>query len=547
MKRYITLITAVTATLFNTYAQKDSLNAVVQVENEYAPVVIKAKKISSTPHIEMPDENNQLDIVFSQNGKPYGYFLSERDVKEVLPKQENVAPGYARFGYGIGNNVDAVLAYSLEPGKNDKLKLSATADGYKTDIDGIVSKWNSRLYNSRIAADYKYFFEKFTIGVDGEISNIVFNYQPGLTTTDINDKQHSNRYRIGASFESQNISALSYDAKIGYTANTRKYSAGKALRITENHITAKGNIAYELPYENFERIGARISVDGLIYNKALKPKGASQYTNYAMIGINPYTTLRFNGWTIRAGAHLDMLTANGSFLAVAPDCNIEGQLTDNISLNVSVTGGRSLNTFEAMEQKSPYWNYTPGDKQLTATYRIADFNTNLRLSYTPFTINIFAGYAYTKDDLLPYVTSDEQVYTMFTNSISRNAYAGAMAGYDYNGWFSFKGDIRYNNWSCTGDNYLIMFKPMLTANLKAQARLFDTLYTTLGYTFTKYTEGGGIDIDNMNSFNVKVDYRFHKEISAYLQGINLLDSNYPAYPGYYHQGIAIIAGVSVNF
>ena len=122
-----------------------------------------------------------------------------------------------------------------------------------------------------------------------------------------------------------------------------------------------------------------------------------------------------------------------------------------------------------------------------------------------------------------------------------------MAGYDYNGWLNFTADARYNNWNCSGSNDLIMFKPMINANIEADARLYNNLYATLGYSYVKYAKGNDARIDDKNMLNAKISYRFHKQISVYLQGYNLLNSKYQLYPAYFDQGAAVIAGASVNF
>ena len=108
MKR--TIISAIVA-LFAaiTFAQSDSLNAVVNVENDYNPIIVKAVKQSFTPQIEMPTDNTPLDLVFSRSATPFERFVSNRDLSNLLPAQETLYNGYARLGYGNYNNVDAKL------------------------------------------------------------------------------------------------------------------------------------------------------------------------------------------------------------------------------------------------------------------------------------------------------------------------------------------------------------------------------------------------------------------------------------------------------
>ena len=101
MRRY-TILSAIMLITSNLFAQNDTIGAVIQVENDYSPVVVKANKMGFTPQIEIASDYTPLDLVFSQKGEPFNRFVSQRNVKDVLPTQEMLLPGYARLGYGTG-------------------------------------------------------------------------------------------------------------------------------------------------------------------------------------------------------------------------------------------------------------------------------------------------------------------------------------------------------------------------------------------------------------------------------------------------------------
>ena len=79
MKRY-TILSAIMLAASNLFAQNDTIGAVIQVENDYAPVVVKATKMGFTPQIEIASDQTPLDLVFSQKGEPFGRFVSQRNV-----------------------------------------------------------------------------------------------------------------------------------------------------------------------------------------------------------------------------------------------------------------------------------------------------------------------------------------------------------------------------------------------------------------------------------------------------------------------------------
>jgi outer membrane receptor protein involved in Fe transport len=88
---------------------------------------------------------------------------------------------------------------------------------------------------------------------------------------------------------------------------------------------------------------------------------------------------------------------------------------------------------------------------------------------------------------------------------------------------------------------------MLEANFKARARICEGLYADLGYNYARYTKADGERIKEMHNLNLAVNYRFHKQFSAYIQGDNLLNRNYFSYAGYIARGTNVLLGLEYRF
>lgn len=558
MKRY-TILSAIMLAASNLFAQNDTIGAVIQVENNYAPVVVKATKMGFTPQIEIASDHAPLNLIFSQKGEPFKRFVSQRNVKDVLPTQEMCLPGYARLGYGTGNNLDLKAAYRFSFGKCDRLTLFASMDGYNTDIDYNDEEWRSRFYTTEINADYTHNFDNLTLGVEADIKNSVFNYmQPifyanNLRMPETTDKQNCGSYALLVKAASNTMGALSYKAYAGFTINNRKYSASIAENIGETRLRAGGTVRYELAHENLYNLGANIDIDGFIHNSALKPEDGpgihDRYSDYALIRLNPFGNLRFGEWKGRLGIHADLVTANSPFLAVAPDIRIEGPLAQGISLYAAATGGRKAASFETLDILSPYWNYIPGVKQPATVYNLCDISAGVRTTIGALYTNIYAGFSYTIDDLMPTADAKTSIlYTKFIQDNSRDIYIGIDAGYDFGGIVNVEGNIRYDRWGCSDNDDLLMYKPMLTAGIKARARIIEGLYANVGYTFTGYTSGNDdIKIEDKSYLEARISYRLHKQLNLFLQGNNLLDCEYELYPGCLAQGANAMVGASINF
>lgn len=549
-----TIISALAA-LFaaTTFAQTDSLNAVVKVENDYNPIIVKAVKQSFTPQIEMPTDNTPLDLVFSRSATPFERFISNRDLTNLLPEQETTYNGYTRFGYGNCNNVDAKLGYRLDVAENDVINLFASLTGFSCDIDKVTAgDWKSRYYDTWFSADYTHRFRGMSMTFMGGVNNNVFNYQPGeLFLGAGTDKQHNNDYRLMARVKSHLAGPISYNANIGYQLHTRKYSSVMKKRINENQFTAGGEIAIEFNNEQLRGLGLAAAFDAFTYNDALKPQlGEYKYDDYISIRLNPFMDFRFDAWKLRLGIHTDILTANGKSIAFAPDVKFEGPLSENIILYANATGGNQLNTFASFNELSPYWGYSAGSKQLTPTYNVFDVETGLRMGFEPLDIHMFMGYDYSKYNLLPtatFINPSGLVYTELAQDDTRKYYVGGKLSYDYSGWLNVTADARYNKWSCDDADELLLFTPMIEANAKARARLYDGLYFGLGYNYARYTKGDSGRIKDMNNLNANVSYKFHKQFNAYIQADNLLNKKHFSYAGYVARGINFLAGVEYNF
>ena len=198
------------------FAQEDNKNAVVSVENDYNPTVVTVNKKNFTPTVEGKSNAQPAELIFSKQATPYFGFVSERDAKDVLPAQENALPGYLRVGYGIRNDIDAKLSYSLNLGKRSYLRVLGAFDGFKCGVDGEYDKWNSRLFNTAAGLDFGYKFRKLTVGITGDFNNRVLNYQKANEIVGSSSNQHHMNYNVGIYGVSQLAGPVAYTFKAEY-------------------------------------------------------------------------------------------------------------------------------------------------------------------------------------------------------------------------------------------------------------------------------------------------------------------------------------------
>ena len=521
------------------YAQKDSLNAVIQVENSYNPVVTKATKVGFTPTTDNTVAK-PLELIFTQQATPFKEFTSERDVTDVLPTQNKCYPGYARIGYGTGHNTDAKLFYTYDISKRDKVSAEATFNGYNTNINGVMGKWDSRMFTSAVGAAYAHRFDALHLNVAAGYGNNVFNYQMWTPC----DKQNVQRGNASVKGKSILAGAFSYEFDASFSRINYKHSPYKFLNeenigghVAENKISLSAQVKYESTEEVLRDATLGIKVDNYNYS------GRSLFNNQLAIELNPHINARAFGTKIRAGFNLSLITENGGFFAIAPDIATETSVNDKITFYTSIKGRRTATGIETLEQLTPYWNAT----SLAPQYTIGDITAGVRLSYESFSAEAFLGYAYTKDALLPIyevADYDKGVASLIAQESIGDAYIGMRTAYDYEGWLKGTAETRYNAYhGC--DKILLQMKPKFELSIGAEARVMEELYVSLAYNLATYDND--VPSLNKNELNMRTSYKFLDRFSAYIEGNNLLNRKYMKHAGYYEQGINLLLGVSASF
>lgn len=536
MKKNILLALAI-ATSATLFAQEDSLRAVVNVENDYAPVVTKATKKGFTPQSEQETSNTPLALEFSKSATPFKGFTSERDVVELLPGQKESYPGYVRLGYGTGNNVDGKISYQYDITERDNVKAMASIEGFSSNIDGPMCKWDSRMFNSWVSADYSHRFDNLILGVGGNFENSVFNYQG----YDIADKQNYKKFDIGANVASQLAGPFAYKLGIGFARNHSKHTMDSPDSRAENKLYINGLLSHELDDEDLKNINLGFDIKNYTYSGPATPK------NILQADFNPYTDIYLGESRLHIGAYVNYISSNGSKFAIAPDLGIECALTKALSLYTTIKGGRTTATFDAMEQITPYWiNFAE-----KPAYTIADITAGTRITHENLAIDLYTGYAYTKDDFMNYAFDVTDLFSnrfMMVSAIAQEnttqMYIGANASYDHEGWLKVGANSRYTYWRCD-EKHLLGTKPEFELGLNAESRFLDDFYITLAYNFATYNYDA--PSKNKHELNLRTSYKLMDRYGAFIEGNNLLNREYVKYAGYYEQGINILLGLSAAF
>ena len=147
--------------LVGAFAQQDTtVNRTVIVENEYNPTVMDASKINVMPQMNEPKATKK-NINYATSLRP----VSAWDYQAMSPvvrewESATAYRGYLRGGYGNNGNVDLAAGYLWDISKIDRLNVSASLVGWNGDLSYQEKDFASRLYNAKVALDYKHSFKK---------------------------------------------------------------------------------------------------------------------------------------------------------------------------------------------------------------------------------------------------------------------------------------------------------------------------------------------------------------------------------------------------
>ena len=318
MKKAFLLISALTLSVAM-HAQSDKRDAVVNIENGYTPEEIPVGKLD----IDLPSKNRDISIQqseaeFSKVGILYTGFTSERDIKNVLPKRDELFPGYARIGYGVTNDIDAKVAYRLDLDKYGILDAYTTFDGFKCNVGGLFNKWNSRFFNNETGVGYKYDFSLLSINADAKFSNNVFNYQNTDSESPFTNKQNSRNYLVSIGGTSNLAGPFSYKFNGDYEYIARSYAVGKKNGIGENRFGIGGSMGYDIYSKWVSTANLDLRLDAFIYDRTLR-KEFKGYGNYFSIDFDPSVTLNFSDWEVNVGFNMNFVTKGAMVCAIAPN------------------------------------------------------------------------------------------------------------------------------------------------------------------------------------------------------------------------------------
>lgn len=544
--------------------ENSQLDRTVVVENIYNPDIMNAQKINIMPTLEEP-QTDKKQIEYATSSKPSNRFGFEPMAQlDASPRQAHIPNGYLRLGYGMNGNADGRLNYRFNLGKRDVLNAHLTFRGMEGSIDlpetiGLTEEWNARTYRTQGGIDWTHRFNPFTLFVEANAENQVFNYMNFYQWAD-NTHQHNILGSFKASIKSNDHDAdIRYQAGTGVLYANQKYAFGyydenNNEPYTELLIRSHAQVTGDINERTSVSIAAQM--DNLIAN----PGGAYNKTSHTSLQLNPYLSSEGKRWKARIGAHIDpVFTEGNTDFSLAPDLYGEYTFTQRYTLYLQADGGRELNDFRTINSFDPYAEFpvyrngVQGEGYYLPQHTFHQLDGRLGFKATPINelaLHLYGGYRMTEEQLFStYLTDYSHERLCYLMQDDANVlYAGASVQYTWKDILTTRAEVEWNKWESDLMDTYTTLTPELTLRWTANIHAIDRMNIGLSYQYEQRCKDFS---DNrpkaVNNLGLTASYRLFDWLTLYAQGDNLLNQKYYQHIMQPGQGLHFLGGAVLEF
>jgi len=569
-------------------AGADELNQTISIEKEEEVVEMKADKMPTEPNaVEATVDSVRLE--FSDRTVPVSVapaILVRKPVRQADGFSFSTDNrGYAEFGMGNYLNMNGSAGYRFVD--NGYTKLGAWLQHNSTN--GTIASSKKYFVEDRIAVDLQhriaakgiltatagYHFDKFNY----------YYYEKNLLPLP-DKRQTTNEASVDLKWTSWTSRDFSY--KVGGTYNFFgnklpfwdfiQESGQKGLK--EHYFSVFGGIEAEMFSDS--RLGIDLAYQQAIYTNALREapyrfEDALRSTSNSLVTIAPYYLKQTETTELKIGARLDF-SNRGTTFRIAPDVRFSHVFSSRFGVELSATGGNTLNTMTEIASRNRYLNPSavPHPNSYTLVDATARFNFGL---WNGFSASPYVGFAVVKNALVPYVygefrfpIDDNWLYVLPDAIAGTVSYVGhdmngVRAGVDFTYKFHEKVELRAG--------YMFTPQGVESGYISADDRPEHTVEASLrvtpikqldlyaGYSFrsgrvvmgkfvtvdetsvlTEYSNGS---LGAVSDFSFGATYRINRMFHVYAEGYNLFNRRWQDYLGMYSQKANFIVGVGVKF
>ena len=303
-------------------------------------------------------------------------------------EEEDIFSGLVSVGYGLRNNLDALMDFEMATSKGSVLGLDGYMEGWNTELD---DDWRSKMFNSNAALSFMHSFERVALAFNADYGYRRYNLRKGKQFDYYaNGLNRFNRIINEGSFYtsifSTGASQLDYNLQVGYQGlkADRLILNDRNQDYKENILRVYGNLTLPL----------KSGVLGVYYNQK-----SVINDKYSTMTLTPSWNWSNEKVYLSLGANVDLRTSKEDRILASPmiviNQNLKTTKNADFMLLTEITGGVMDNNMRSLWSVSPYWT---SKNKIKDGYTLIDFYSGVSMSLTDkVTFVIGNGYSYTKN------------------------------------------------------------------------------------------------------------------------------------------------------
>jgi outer membrane receptor protein involved in Fe transport len=582
MQQYITLFMLIFLGFFQSVLaqekNKDSIGTeTVTVVKAFKPTIADAFKIKSIPIINDSIVLQKKKINYNIFSVPVASTFTPAKAKaatvDKVPPPE-LFNTFASLGFGTYDNALAEFYTSRSISRDERLDIGLTHHSARGQIDSIAL--NNDFYDTKLVAAYSKSDTDLDWGANLGLQHQLYNWYGvplgNLSDLQLNDIDSQQNY-FNAEIKGHLNMEDSYFER-GEVLVRRFWDATKS---GENRAMLKG--VGNIPFQN-ENIRIKAKIDylgGTFKNADVNSVENTTDINYGLlqIGMGPSIQIIRDDLTLNLGANLvfglDAENSDSNFY-IYPDITASYRVLDETVIAYGGIQGELIqNSYYDFVEENPFVSPTltiqPTDQKYNAYAGVKGqllpiLSYNVRASYktenrTPLfkwnPLNTFRDddKGYTNRNSFEVFYDDVKTLGMFGElnvDIKRNFTLGVNAEA-----FNYTTETNQPAWnlpkftSSLFMDYQITDKWYLGASVFYIGERNDLLSEVVQNTLPQNFPSEVITLNAFWDVNAHLGYRFNNQLSVFVKGNNLTNSNYLRWANYPVQGLQVIAGATYKF
>lgn len=540
--RYFLFALSAFALAMPIWGQNENLlpSRTMTIEGTYNPELQKGEKLTVVQ--EQIDTERQAGVVKyvteEQQVVEYGRSPMQAVDVDIEVIEFDMFSGLASVGYGLRNNLDALLDFEVATLDGSLFGFEGYMEGWNTKLD---DDWRSKMFNSSAELSIMHSFDKVSVAFGADYGYCRYNFREGKQFEYLaNGYNRFNRVvnegSVYASVFSTGSSLWDYNLQVGYQGfkGDKLVLNDKNKDYKENIFTVYGNMA--LPFES-----GILDVD---YNQKIVLND-----KYSTLTVTPSWIWSNEKIYLSLGANVDFRTTKDDVVLASPMVvfkqNLKTTKNADFVLLTEVTGGLIDNDMRTLWATSPYWT---SKNKIKDGYTLVDVYSGVSMSLTDrVTFVIGNGFSYTKNALFQTLSDSLVVSSMLEQYNSGLFYNRLAVDVEMSSLLNMRFEATHYDWTNKSLEKALTYKPVWDIVLDSRLIITDAFDVLLTYNFSNFHKYDGEAINCVNNLSLGADYRFRNNLSLFADVNNIFNSRHYYYAGYMAQKFNFVLGAAYRF